>query len=624
MKLTPETIVDYAMSFSIPIYQRLFEWDSENIERLLLDLKHSFELSKNLQDKEDYYIGMLTSTNEGELIDGQQRFTVMMLIGCALQEYGRWRSFIAMGDTSRLKFSARPADDDYLKSLIFGDGKRTFPTYTNTKMESGIEKINTFFGQLNEADKSSFADYIYTHLCFFVADLPDKYTPTELNKYFERMNCSGKNLEQHEILKVKLLSKLSDVNGDISKYMQLWNILADVDTPLIRERKDDDLRSRKRHIFEMSFDNVLTGDVLNGMRTSDKNNEDSIINIEAHPTPPETRNRISERENRCSLRFSYTLLHTLYWMLVHNGRKVEESKETFFNPANMLDHFRKYLPFEGEVNTADIKTFLDYLLRARLILDLCFIRPTDYGYELDMCTSDDDKDKKELLMLQSMLYVSASNYTNYRWFNRLMDYIIPLKKFPTVKGLYNELEEKDRIDHPMPSKYEDLTFGKDIRYWFWRLDFYIWQHRAELFANNEEALAVADKYVFIRNRSLEHIAPQHPKRDSAFKWDETEADNRLRDSFGNLVMISQGLNSSLQNETFEVKRAHVNAYMHGSKTGSIESLKLLLVYSNPDMDIWTKEMIMEHGQLSFGYLRKSYGLTEERMDAEASPYEAER
>jgi len=41
------------------------------------------------------------------------------------------------------------------------------------------------------------------------------------------MNTSGKNLEQHEILKVKLLRCL---DGDIDKYMVLWNKISDVDT----------------------------------------------------------------------------------------------------------------------------------------------------------------------------------------------------------------------------------------------------------------------------------------------------------------------------------------------------------------------------------------------------------
>ena len=41
------------MLFTIPIYQRLFEWDEDNIKTLLNDLLHTFEKSDG---KEDYYI----------------------------------------------------------------------------------------------------------------------------------------------------------------------------------------------------------------------------------------------------------------------------------------------------------------------------------------------------------------------------------------------------------------------------------------------------------------------------------------------------------------------------------------------------------------------------------------
>ena len=88
------------------------------------------------------------------------------------------------------------------------------------------------------------------------------------------------------------------------------------------------------------------------------------------------------------------------------------------------------------------------------------------------------------------------------------------------------------------------------------------------------------------------------------KWDDTEEDAKLRDSFGNMVMISQGLNSSLQNESYEVKRARVEAYCSGSKTGSIESLKLLVIYKK--YTEWNKETIIEHGKEMYQWLENSY------------------
>lgn len=58
MKLTPSKIVELKYFYSIPIYQRLFEWDADNILTLLDDLKKSF-LQTDPHGQEDYYIGML-------------------------------------------------------------------------------------------------------------------------------------------------------------------------------------------------------------------------------------------------------------------------------------------------------------------------------------------------------------------------------------------------------------------------------------------------------------------------------------------------------------------------------------------------------------------------------------
>lgn len=84
MKYTPDKIAEDNLFYTLPIYQRLFEWNTENIVTLLEDLKKKYE---HRDGKDDYYyIGMLTSAKNNELVDGQQRFTVMMLWGCVLQD----------------------------------------------------------------------------------------------------------------------------------------------------------------------------------------------------------------------------------------------------------------------------------------------------------------------------------------------------------------------------------------------------------------------------------------------------------------------------------------------------------------------------------------------------------
>ena len=68
-----------------------------------------------------------------------------------------------------------------------------------------------------------------------------------------------------------------------------------------------------------------------------------------------------------------------------------------------------------------------------------------------MNLNEDNDILKKLQMLQSMLYVSSSNYTNYRWFNWLMDVVDASKGIPDAQRLYSYMKEKadDRYaQHP--------------------------------------------------------------------------------------------------------------------------------------------------------------------------------
>lgn len=595
MKYTPHTITNENLFYTIPIYQRLFEWDTDNINTLLEDLKKEYD---NTDGRGDYYIGMLTSTKDDELVDGQQRFTVMMLLGCVLQDYdAEWKPFLIADNSVRLDFTSRPLDNTYIRSLIEHRDDKGL-SYKNLRMQNGLQTIRDFMECTMKESKEQFASYIFHHMCFFISNLPEGYSPRDLNKYFERMNTSGKNLELHEILKVKLLSNL---DSDVDKYMLLWNKLADVDTLLIRRKKDEDVRSRKQRALKSDIATIFSESLINGLDENTHEDSIPICNIKLSASAPKNE-RETNRESRCALTFPYLLLQVLYRKLDKNinGKNINE----FFKPNNLLSIFEEFLPFSGKkINKDDIKDFMERLVKARLALDICFVRPTEYGYSLDMNMSEDSDELKQLLMFQSMLYVSSSNYTNYRWFNWLMDEVDEIG-IPDAASLYKSLKKNCDKEFPLPP-YEKLSYKGDNRYWFWRLDFHIWLNRKVLFEKDSPEMDIADNYIFKRNRSIEHIAPQTPQSNSMMKWDETEKDETLRDSFGNLVMISQGLNSALSNESYEVKAAHVQSYCNDSKSGSIESLKLLVVHKDYP-EGWTKDTIAEHGKQMYNWLVDSY------------------
>ena len=620
MKYTPCTIND--AEYSIPLYQRLFEWGSENVAQLLDDLQSAFEkyihvssstISEIDPTEGDYYIGMLTSTvadKSGEklyLVDGQQRFTVMTLIGCVMQSYARdsWRKFLLYREKPRLSFISRKSDELYLIKLI----NQEFDyegELVNYKMKEAIKTVRDHMDKF-QGDKEAFANYIYNHLSFFISELPEKYGVQELNKYFERMNSSGKDLEHHEILKVKILSKL---DGNVSLYMQLWNKIADVDTILLRKKEyqkesEDEYNARKNKVLMSSLTDIeASPELINNLKDEDNKDALPIKNIGIRNKKPQDFSNNHFNGSKSVLRFPQLLLLTLFLYLKNKkGDEFSPKLEDFFNQNKLLETFQTHLPFEGgDVNKECLKEFFEHLLHYRVAMDVCFVRSLEYGYSLDMNLPEDNKDLRELMMFESFLYVSSSNLTYYRWFGWLMAYVMNNKRIPNAKVLFLELKKQTDSLNKLP-EYSKLHFGEEIRYWFWRLDFYIWQHRYELFKSEEDAsyLDIAENYVFIRNRSIEHIAPQHPKTESKLQWSESEDDNALLNSFGNLVMISQSLNSALSNSSYEEKKAHVESYFN-SVNGTIESLKLLMVYKDFST-CWSKDNIPLHGEKMYSFLK---------------------
>ena len=73
-------------AYQVPIYQRPYSWDSEQIEELWDDIFTAFE-----SDEPEYFLGsiILTRNKEGkylDVIDGQQRLTTLMILFCVLRD----------------------------------------------------------------------------------------------------------------------------------------------------------------------------------------------------------------------------------------------------------------------------------------------------------------------------------------------------------------------------------------------------------------------------------------------------------------------------------------------------------------------------------------------------------
>ena len=86
-----------SVGFSVPEYQRTYDWNAENIKRLLEDCLNGFYYLSRPKNAESYtFLGTIIlvsekseSTFDGSslsVVDGQQRLTTLILLCCALIE----------------------------------------------------------------------------------------------------------------------------------------------------------------------------------------------------------------------------------------------------------------------------------------------------------------------------------------------------------------------------------------------------------------------------------------------------------------------------------------------------------------------------------------------------------
>ena len=169
-RYTPKDIVE--QKFSIPLYQRLFSWTPKEVRKLLSDLKEHFDSERFKIEKNAYYLGMFTAIErEGyiDLIDGQQRFTVMILMAIAFKHIPEWNSFLNAGE--RLKLIARSEDENYLRNLANDDNLsnhleigNSYYNYENLYMKNALLCINDYIEEVFGDDEKAKDIYALTSI----------------------------------------------------------------------------------------------------------------------------------------------------------------------------------------------------------------------------------------------------------------------------------------------------------------------------------------------------------------------------------------------------------------------------------------------------------------------------
>lgn len=597
-RFTPNDIAAGNLKFAIPVYQRLFAWRQNEVRKLLFDLKEHFDrCKKESVTPTPYYIGMMTViTNRGEydLIDGQQRFTVMMLIASELRKYDdRWDKFLKYEDVCRLAFTARSADNNYMQILA------TEPDapkgYVNNEMEAAIACIQEFLKDPetdtdkvakkyefhNRKEVESFAKNVFERLTFFLAKLPHKYLqhPASLNQYFEVMNSAGKGLEQHEILMVELLRKCGQKNQD--NFTKIWKLVSQMDRPVIKRSENMEIE-KYAAMYEQYIAQYRSGEYSIVSEHNSGQSDFSVQTIDAiSPNPLErSKEQMFESHEDSLLTFPELLLLVLDLTLDEEGRPDGFSAAQFYQKDKLLSNFERY-------EVKNVEAFYHRLLFVRTILDYYVVR-RDFvdgqgSYKLIYRADGDTDTRARLRQYQSMLYVSTDFY---RWLKPFVQYLMQEVQ-NDAQAILKKLKAIDKDLHKIPESEADWNYGKIDRYWFWRLDYCLWDRRDKLFKNDEMNYAdIVERYVFRENRSIEHLHPQDQSNNE--QWPEDAVN-----SFGNLAMISQSFNSTQSNDHIQVKFARIQEQI-GNK--ALQSIKLLKMCMDAKFEHtnWTPNLADQH------------------------------
>ena len=578
-RYTPEKIVEEKLYFSIPLYQRLFSWGEEQVKGLLFDLKNHFETDND--NGTPYYLGMLSciiSGNHYDLIDGQQRFTVMTLLAIVLRDYYKeWDGFLDEG--KRLRFISRTKDNEYLAAVIHRQAEVFDP---NRKMKEGIELISDFMVSEFSSDdmREAFAKSVFHRMSFFFSALPPSYAnnPASLNKYFEAMNAGGKGLEQHEILKVRLMQ------GEENKehLTRIWNAVCDLNRPVIK-RDEENL---DRHKYERAIElcrNQRFNEAFNLCESSyDSEDNNEIGDIEAEQQ--DFKQSYTETGERSLITFPEFLMMVI---------------DIYLNLSGSYTFYRnELLKIYDSHSIPDKQDFYNQLLFYRLLLDyyIVYKEGDEIANKYDIIFKEGTS-AEALKQYQSMLYVSQTPF--YNWLK------------PVLERLHNEpaqntdnlllwIKEIDNSLHTLPKDVSEMTYDKGIdRYWFWRLDYYLWERKEDYF-DSEEDRQIVDEYIFRANRSIEHLHPQHQENNDVWNDDDIH-------SFGNLAMISQSFNSQQSDDPVTVKFARIMDQAHNH---ALQSIKMYLMYLDAEKSPsgWKVDIKNDHQAKMYELLVKSYEL----------------
>ena len=573
--------------YRIPIYQRNYAWGISETTQLIQDVADYAKDNFN----SFYYIGNLIvfpryidNRLYYETIDGQQRTTTLSIILCSIK-HNKPEYDLSWYPRVNISFEHWEKSTYTLNMLFNSPDSAMQSEDVNPNI---ITVYNKVWGIIDTICKdrnlkvSDFVDYLLNNVKILRISVPKD---TNLNHYFEIMNSRGEQLEQHEIIKAWLMSKLQNYNDWMAAFNLIWESCSNMDRYVHM--------NFKKSVRMFMFDNYGTGrlnvefeelaDFIRLNPAADVDSEKKSLyelfedsrNNKPYRKPWEEEKEDVPESYVSLISFPNFLLHVLKIIRPDDSEVVLDDKKLTKIFDSVMDREKDKAEFS--------KLFIMKLLEIRCLFDKYIIKRKQerwslkrilpqnndvnkYYYKDTFYTEDKENDKKDynriIVLLLSMFHVSAPTQIYKHWMNAALYYVYKNQGTTAedYAGYLWALAKAYMLDRYLSDEdkkvdFEDIIFKNDGKnrnnistinwaninineypqvgehvenFVFNFYDFILWEH------NNDP-----DFYFGYRN-SVEHFYPQHP-------IDKSPMDSDHLHSFGNLCLIGRGMNAKFSN-----------------------------------------------------------------------------
>ena len=612
---------EVGVRYVIPRYQRAYAWEEKEIEQLIDDI------CDDNDPKRDYYIGSLIVARrkaddgvEYEVIDGQQRLTtIYLLLQCLLDEGYFSRGEVSVGEA--LSFDCRSKSNctlAYIRSdAQKSEGKEELLDQSILLAVDIIKKkLAREFGDRVE-DQKEFVDRL-KHVVLYRIEVPEH---TDLNRYFEIMNTRGEQLEQHDILKARLMNYLDDA-CEREAFARIWEACSDMTGYVQMHFSVEDREKLFGQWWSDPPSKNALKELYKGKRQSEGKSEgldiSKIIDLKSEEDDVEAALEKGDAEARFEsiIDFPYFLLHVLRVFCRVERLSMDGAEElgSLLDDKLLLKDFAKVIACcekRGDKRIKDVKrwfahTFIRFLLRSRFLFDKFIIKREYAGDDQEgvwslkeLCTSGAGYKKKayyantrlryenewektyaprnkECLMIQSALRVSYTSPKVMHWITELLVWLFNNNNKTERYKLTDEAEriaaEAVKDNFLAAGNYELGVQTPHVVFNY--LDYLLWKEDKEKYKD----------FVFEFRNSVEHWYPQHPSEGTFEAWDGI-------DTFGNLCIISRSVNSKFSNLSPESK---MKSYKKMVQKGSLKLRIMGDIIERGTSETWRQSACAKH------------------------------